>query len=684
MIVKEVEVSTAFKSQATRAISSILLFVLVYFLLFVLAITLMGACVYYGVNMIVNLPRLFTIAIGIGLISSAFFVLLFLFKFIFKTNKTDRSHLIEITKNDEPKIFKIIDEIVKEVGTSFPKKIYLSSEVNASVFYDSSFWSMFLPVEKNLLIGMGLVNTVSEEELRAILAHEFGHFSQRSMKVGSYVYNVNHIIFNMLYDNESYDKMVEKWGNSSGYFGIFIVLAMKIVEGIKWILQKIYEVVNKNYLALSREMEFHADEIAANVTGYLPLKKGLLRLSLADSCLNNVLSFYEMNMSKSIVSKNIYSEQSFVMQFLANEDKMILSNGLPLVTLDDLNKYNKSKLIIEDQWASHPSTEDRIKRLAEKVSIDRKNNNELLANDLFTNVLITQEQITAKLFSTVKYESEPKPNTLQEFKKSFKEQFSKNVFPDIFNEYYDLKNPISFEVDEVIELANKKPLTALFSDEMVNAVYTANALETDIETLKLIVDKTIKIKIFEYDGKKYKRKESGKLLVQIKDQFDKITKKIKLNDINIFNHFLSLEGDNRDSSKLISHYKELFNYDRKYNIYNEENIKLYKMMDFIHLKTPYDTIISNFKKVRKAESKIKNNLNELLLSKRFDTEITDEMRKNFDRYLSKDWDYFTGKIYIDENLEMLFTVLNDYSYVLSRGYFVVKKELLEYKNTLIK
>ena len=48
------------------------------------------------------------------------------------------------------------------------------------------------------------------QEFKAILAHEFGHFSQRSMKVGSYVYYVNQVIFNMLYDNDSFDKMIQK------------------------------------------------------------------------------------------------------------------------------------------------------------------------------------------------------------------------------------------------------------------------------------------------------------------------------------------------------------------------------------------------------------------------------------------------------------------------------------------
>jgi hypothetical protein len=36
--------------------------------------------------------------------------------------------------------------------------------------------------KKNLTIGIGLINSTSVGELKTILAHEFGHFSQRSMK----------------------------------------------------------------------------------------------------------------------------------------------------------------------------------------------------------------------------------------------------------------------------------------------------------------------------------------------------------------------------------------------------------------------------------------------------------------------------------------------------------------------
>jgi len=159
-----VNVSENFKKMASRAIFSIVVFIIVYILLLGLAVGLTVLCGYLGLSIIAARPSFITLLLGLGIASVGVFILIFLVKFIFKTHKIDRSHLIEITRHEEPKLFQFIQEIVDEVQTDFPKKIYLSSDVNASVFYDSSFWSMFLPIKKNLQIGVGLINSVSEDE----------------------------------------------------------------------------------------------------------------------------------------------------------------------------------------------------------------------------------------------------------------------------------------------------------------------------------------------------------------------------------------------------------------------------------------------------------------------------------------------------------------------------------------
>lgn len=682
MVNKEVAVSTEFKAQTKKAITAIILFAFVYFIIFICSLALTALCVFGGVTLIITVPRLITIALGIGLASLGFLVMFFLLKFLFKRNKTDRSHLTEISEKDQPELFKMISQIVNEVGTTFPNKVFLSSDVNASVFYNSNFWSMFLPIKKNLNLGLGLVNTITTSEFKSILSHEFGHFSQKTMKVGSYVYYVNQVIFNMLYDNESFDKMVQQWANSSGYFAIFVIIAVKIVEGIQWILHKMYEYVNKNYLGLSREMEFHADEIAANVTGFEPLKSALLRMNLADHSFNTVVSFYEEKIVENIKSKNVFKEQYYLINFYATEDNLIVINGLPQVTLEELNKFNKSKLVIKDQWASHPSTEERIASL-ERTNLSIINPENNLANTLFKNIDELQEALTAKMFAEVKYEETPKIISLDDFKNDFEKEYIKNSFSKSFNGYYDNKTLVPFEIKDI---SNNGKLTAtldtLFSDKHVNFNYEALALQNDIEIIKQIKDKTLKVKTYDYDGKKYKAKESDYLIKKLQDQLDSINDTIKQNDINIFRFFKNVEN-NSDTSKLTELYTTFFEFDKefdtKFKVYTELSDKL----QFINVTTPYDQIKSNFIKVKSIEAKLKENIKQFTNDDKYKTEITKDIKDSFETYLLKDWQYFGTQNYIDKNLETLFMALNNYAYILSKGYFLHKKEVLDYKGLLL-
>lgn len=677
----KIELSPEFKKQTTKAVASIVLFSFTYLLLFILAVGLTALCIYGGIMLIVTVPRFITIALGIGLASLGILILIFLLKFLFKSHKVDRSHLLEIKKSDEPELFKMIDEIVKEVKTSFPKKVYLSTDVNAAVFYDSNFWSMFLPIKKNLQIGIGLVNSVSKSELKAILSHEFGHFSQKTMKVGSYVYNVNQVIYNMIYENESFDKLIQGWSSISGYFSIFVILAIKIIEGLQWVLRKLYDTVNKSYMGLSREMEFHADEIAANVTGYEPLKTSLLRMNLADHCFNNVLSFYEGKISENIKSGNLYKEHSFVMNFIAKESDLTIENGLPEITFHEINKFNKSKLVIKDQWASHPSTEERIERL-EKSNITSEHIDYLTASSIFSDVEKTQKELTERTFKDVQYSENPVSISLGVFEEQYKKEYQSNIFPKIYNGYYDNKNPIHLDINTSNLYNESTEIQSLFSDDKVELVYTAFALQNDIETLKQISENVIPIKTFDYDGKKYKRREIVNLLSQIELELGKINEEIKVNDIKIFNFFLNLENMKGKDSKLEFMYNEFFDFDNKFDAKYELYTKLSNELQFVNYTTPFEQIRANFSKLKPLEKKLKSEISELLEDELYQTEITKEIKENFELYLSKDWKYFGNEKYFDDNLGVLFTALNNYSFLLSRGYFLFKKEVLNYQEEL--
>jgi Zn-dependent protease with chaperone function len=677
-----IEISNNFKKMTTKAIVSIALFLIVYILLLFLAIGLTILSVIGGFYIIAAKPMAITIGLGIGLASLGFFILAFLFKFIFKKHKIDRSHLTEITEQTEPKLFKFISDIVKEVETDFPKKIYLSTDVNASVFYDSSFWSMFFPIKKNLQIGLGLVNTITEQEFKAILAHEFGHFSQKSMKVGSYVYNVNQVIFNMLYDNESFDKMIQKWANISGYFSIFVVIAVKIIEGIQWILKKMYDFININYLALSREMEFHADEVAANVAGFLPLKESLLRMDLADHSYNSVINFYENKLSENTKSENIYKEQNYVLNFLANESELPFKNSLPLVSSIDLSKYNKSKLIIKDQWASHPSTDERISNL-ERLNITKENTNQESANSLFLSIETLQQNLTNKLFSSVENSDNLVPIKIDEFKTEYNQNYEKNTFNNVYNGYYDNKNPNYFDINEIANLSNNHTIEMLFNKEKIDMVYDFIAIENDKNTLSNIENKVFFIKTYDYDGQKFKAKETSLLIPKIEKEIENLKVEITNNDIAIYSYFYNLAKEKGLETELKSKYVAFFKNDKEHDQKSELYINLLNATEFVSNVTPFEQIKSNFNNLKKLETELKKEITIILENELYKSELTELIKENFDKYLKENWVYFTNDEYIDYKLQILFKSINDYSYLISRGYFLIKKDLLNFQTELL-
>lgn len=673
--------SPAFKKQANKAIAAIVIFIITYLILLALATGLTALCVYSGFALIINNPGLLTIILGMGLASLGVLVLIFLVKFIFTSHKTDRSHLYEIKQEDEPALFRLINDIVEEVGTHFPKKVYLSSDVNAAVFYDSSFWSMILPVKKNLQIGIGMVNSVTSAELKAILAHEFGHFSQRTMKVGSYVYNVNHVIFNMLYDNDSYGKIVQKWASITGYFSIFTIIAVRIIAFVQWILKKLYAIVNKRYMGLSREMEFHADEIAAGVTGYQPLKSSLLRLSLADHAFNAVLRFYDEQVVNNIQSANIYKEQTYVMHFFAKDSKVAIVNDLPVVTIEDLNRYNKSKLVIKDQWASHPSTEDRVKRLELLGNNDIPVDN-TPANRFFTNIETLQQTLSQKIFSQVTYQGEIKTNTLENFIEQFDQNFKNNSFSAIYNGYYDNKSPVYFDSTTVNIAEAPMPFEYLFSPDKINMVYDAISLQNDFDTLTQIAGKNVDITTFDYNGRKYKKKHATILQQELKVEIDAVNEQLKTNDLHIFNYFHHLEKSTNNNNRLITLYTQFFEYDKSFEASYQHCSTLHQNLQFISHSLPVEQITANFSQLETDERKFKELVSSLLAAEVIQTEINEEVRKNFESYLSKQLVYFAGDVYYEENLKVLFTAINDYAHLSAKTHFLLKKQLLDYQEQL--
>lgn len=674
-----VTVSPTFKKKTTKAIAAIILFIVTYLVLFALALGLMAVCFVGAGYILKEHASLATLVLAAGLVVFGVMIVYFLIKFMFKTHKTDLSDLTLITRAQHPDLFAFIDGIVKEVGTPFPNKIYISPQVNASVFYDSSFWSMFFPIKKNLHIGMGLVNTITEEEFKAILAHEFGHFSQKSMKVGSYVYNVNQVIYNMLYDNDSYNSLITSLSGKNAFINFFLECAIKIVEGIQWVLRKLYTLVNLSYMELSREMEFHADAVAANVTGYLPLKDSLLRMDLADKSFNSVVSFYNSKMNDAVISTNFFKEQRFVMNFLAQEEAIPVENGLPVVT-EESSRFNRSRLVIKNQWASHPETSERIAAL-EQLNLVKEQPEKKEAKLLFSDTETLQQNLTTAIFAGVVYEKEPTAYSLADFEREFVQYYNSLTFDKRYNNYYDNKNPMLFSLDAVAGMDTTEE--ELFKQEHVDRVYDFLALQNDGYLLNEITNKNYKITTFDYEGIKYHAKEAANVKLRNDAMLTTLEQEILEHDKRIYATFYKKAQAQLKGDEYRGYYERFFNYDSLY----DERFKLYsdlmESVQFTAETLPYNVINAKFKKVLMLEKELKVQLKALVNNPVFMLELSSELREEINKYLSKDYIYFDTDTYLDGNVNLLMQMIHNFQYLNHRGLYLMKQQLLKYQAGLM-
>lgn len=122
---------------------------------------------------------LWLVAIG------AAFLAVFMTKALIFNKRAERdTRALELSPAEQPELFAFLHRLADEAGAPRPHKVYLSAQVNAGVFYDLSLLNLLLPSRKNLDIGLGLVNVLNLGELKAVLAHEFGHCARCQGRAG--------------------------------------------------------------------------------------------------------------------------------------------------------------------------------------------------------------------------------------------------------------------------------------------------------------------------------------------------------------------------------------------------------------------------------------------------------------------------------------------------------------------
>ncbi|MDI9880017.1 M48 family metallopeptidase [Flectobacillus longus] len=668
--------SKTFKDAAIAATISIIVFIGIYILLLILALGLTAILGVAGLScmiLMVSRIHIWGAFIGIGLMSIGVVVLIFLIKFIFIRNTTNLDRYTEITKNEQPQLFALLDEIVQKVGTSFPKKVYLTAEVNASVFYDSSFLSMFLPIKKNLQIGLGLMNSLTQDELKAVLAHEFGHFSQKSMKIGSYVYYTNQVIHNLLFQNDAFGSLLDQWANIHWFIKLGVRVAIYIIIGIQKVLQFFYKLINVNYLKLSREMEFHADAIAAHVAGSEALANALLRIDLANSAYYTVLNFYEKNISKAKITNNIYPQQSWIMKSIAEINDVPLNRDLPQVTLEKFDKIIQSKLIIEDQWATHPSMTERVQHL-QKLNISIQQTHKDLAINLLQNSQSILQHQTEQLFAMVQYDRITEIVSYEQFVEIIQEEKKHNSYAPEYKGYFDWRHPAPIE--ESLKNANIDQ-ESLFSPEIFEKLEEITILNNDITKLQQLIILPELPDFIEYDNKRVPQTEINNLLEQLQDAMETGTKALFEHEQMVsalsFQHATAKGQGQQYETELLLLLETQQLHEQNYELVQ----KIYGALQFTHVNTPFQEIIKYFEDFLPIEKQLKSALQHLLEVERWQTYWEAEDRVSCQTFLNETFVYFSNPEYDTKALNVLFTAIQIFEKMEWKVFFEEKRSFLQ-------
>lgn len=329
--------------------------------------------------------------------AGAWFLAAFMLKSLFFIRRGAGTNGIEIGRAGQPKLFTFLDRLADEAGAPRPHRVYVSSQVNAAVFYDLSVLNLLWPSRKNLIIGLGLVNVLSLSEFKAVCAHEFGHFAQRSMAVGRWVYTAQQIAGHIVATRGALDKFLDGLSRFDLRIAWIGFVLRAIVWAIRALIDSLFRVVLMAQRALSREMEMQADLVSVSLTGSDALIDALHKMPAADDAWDRTIQFINGELAAGRITRDAFAIQTRTLALVGGM-LGIPDYGQVPPRPHGSKEYRLFKPELAQpprMWATHPLSHEReenAKRVYLQVPIDAR-----AAWALFDQAPALREQVTAHL-----------------------------------------------------------------------------------------------------------------------------------------------------------------------------------------------------------------------------------------------------------------------------------------------
>jgi heat shock protein HtpX len=147
----------------------------------------------------------------------------------------------------QPRLFAELDGVARAVGESMPAEVYVTPEMNAGVLQRGR--------RRVMVLGLPLMQIMTVPEMRAVLAHEFGHYHGGDTRLGPWIYRTR----------ETIERTLRGLSKQSA------VLQLPFL----WYGRLFLRVTQ----SVSRQQELAADALAARTVGARPMIDGLRTLA---------------------------------------------------------------------------------------------------------------------------------------------------------------------------------------------------------------------------------------------------------------------------------------------------------------------------------------------------------------------------------------------------------------------
>ena len=467
----------------------------------------------------------------------ALMLTIFMAKSLFSARKSGDPDGIEVTAKDEPRLFEFLHTLADEIGAPKPHRVFLTSEVNAAVFYDLTLLNLVFPSKKNLIVGLGLVNVLNLGELKAVLAHEFGHFAQGSMVVGRWVYVAQQIISYMVSTRDWLDKLVSwvsRFDLRIAWLGWVLTI---ILWSIRSLMDTLFSLVIMAERALSREMEFNADLVAVSVTGSDALVNALHKLQSADYAWQTA-----MNLAQSQAGQGKLIQDLFTVQEKSiSEMKRVLDDehyGTTPVREDgvepqDHRVFTEQSARPPQMWATHPPSSDReenAKNIYVRADIDKRQ-----AWVVFSNPSDLRRKLTKRFYNPDKVAELEEVSSTE----AVLQRFSRSIYANEYRGAYLRRSPVRrfSSVNEMLEHGEvsssiEESLKNLYPRSLSDDLEVARNLDIERDTLEALRTGDLKPSggVIRHRGKELKKAEIPDAIQDVLKDRTVVADKLKAHD----------------------------------------------------------------------------------------------------------------------------------------------------------